>query len=578
MTGEPIDTSAPEIEWDELARDGELTATVLMASGFALAKGQKVTERYRIVGSLGSGAMGKVLAVNLLGRDDLQVYALKVVARRTIGEEPDDGTDAQVQTEAYAELLRQEAAKQDIVQRHGVAVARLFALVQLEDGSIGMRMEVARGRSLESRINHDAAERDRAPNVYWAVIVVRKLVSQLRRLHEMAEPGMTSGFVHCDIKPGNVFVDDTDPTDLLVTLLDFGVATAGQAMVQGLGHVPSSRRTFIMQETGGTLGYAPPKHFARKATPLSDIHASIVMLYELVSLQLPWAVSETGDAYQDFLETEYRMRRGPRPVRDLRPSISVREASVVDGFFKREFLALHQLSEAAAKVFDGSDEAARAAMNERLTRLAREYQTRLDELCAQFTPRASGGSMADLNGGGSGVINTAPVLGAGSREPSRVQRMVVVGDTPSSQSWPVAEKPKERATPSADSTAALPLVRVTGSGSRPLDKDVAAAAGHPSAHGPDSSDAVPLVRATPRGREGTAGGTRAAREPAEAAPPPDLAHSPDESAPVASAAALPLLKKIVVRKERPRSTARVWLIAALAMVVGALLAYLSVRH
>src|SRR6185369_3450472 len=133
---------------------------------------------------------------------------------------------AERDAEWLAELLRQEAAKQDEVQRHGVSVARLFALVQLHDGTIGLRMELARGRSLESWLSAERPRRGEVPDVPAALLVVRRLLSQLRRLHELASPESPTGFVHSDIKPGNVFVDESDPGDPSITLLDFGVSTA----------------------------------------------------------------------------------------------------------------------------------------------------------------------------------------------------------------------------------------------------------------------------------------------------------------------------------------------------------------
>ncbi|MEI8254515.1 MAG: phosphotransferase, partial [Deltaproteobacteria bacterium] len=274
------DASAPEMEWDELAPGGEISATVLMMSGFVLPEGQRVRERYLVQGQLGEGAMGQVLAVKLVGSADEQTYALKVVARPI--DANDDGVideaeaaEARRAAEWFAQLLREEAAKQDQVQRHGVSVARLFTLVQLDDGSIGLRMELARGRSLDAWIEERKEGADQPPELMWAVQVVRKLVSQLRRLHEMAETGSPFGFVHSDIKPGNVFVDDKDSSDIQITLLDFGVATAGHALAQDMSMRGVSRKTFILQQTGGTIGYAPPMHFTSKATPLSDVFASL---------------------------------------------------------------------------------------------------------------------------------------------------------------------------------------------------------------------------------------------------------------------------------------------------------------
>lgn len=383
------DASAPEMEWDELAPGGEISATVLMMSGFVLPEGQRVRERYQVQGVLGEGGMGQVLAVKLVGSADEQTYALKVVARPIDAGEVDEAGAAEARRAAewFAKLLREEAAKQDQVQRHGVSVARLFTLVQLDDGSIGLRMELARGRSLESWIDERKSGAESPPELMWSLQVVRKLVSQLRRLHEMAETGSPFGFVHSDIKPGNVFVDDTDASDIQITLLDFGVATAGHALVQDMSMRGGSRKTFILQQTGGTIGYAPPMHFSSEATPLSDVFAAVVILYELVTFEFPWNFGEMEVTGDNIVMLEVAMLRGPRPVRDVRPSIHHEDARALDEFFSREFALLNELAERVHKVF-GSDEdpAPKQKLIDRLGSLARDYQVKLDQLRARLNP------------------------------------------------------------------------------------------------------------------------------------------------------------------------------------------------
>ena len=386
------DASAPEMEWDELAPGGEISATVMMMSGFVLSEGQRVRERYHIENVIGAGAMGQVLAVKLVGSSDKTTFALKVVARPV--DANDDGViDAEEHAEAtraatwFAELLRAEAAKQDQVQRHGVAVARLFALVQLDDGSIGMRMELARGRSLESWLESQKGVEGDPPQTMWALQVVRKLVSQLRRLHEMADTGSPFGFVHSDIKPGNVFVEDSDTTDIQITLLDFGVATAGQALAHDMSTRGGGRQTFVLQQTGGTIGYAPPLHFSSKATPLSDVYASLVILYELITLQFPWNYGEMALTAENLVMLETAMLRGPRPVRDIRPSIPHEDARALDEFFSREFVLLNDLAEQVhAVMVVGNDADAQRKLVERLAVVSRDYQVKLDQLRMRLSP------------------------------------------------------------------------------------------------------------------------------------------------------------------------------------------------
>src|SRR5262249_42650729 len=150
---------------------------------------------------VGEGAMGQVLAVTLVGSADRQTYALKVVARPADGNvdgvvDERERSEAELHARWFARFLRAEALKQDVAQRNGVSVARLFALVQLDDGSIGLRMELARGRSLEAVVQDGYARAGEPPDVATALTIVRKLLSQLRRLHELADEGSPKGFIH----------------------------------------------------------------------------------------------------------------------------------------------------------------------------------------------------------------------------------------------------------------------------------------------------------------------------------------------------------------------------------------------
>jgi len=392
------------IDWDALAPGAELAATVVMASGFVLSPDQNVTERYRVERRLGEGGMGQVIAVSLLGSADAHSFALKVVARTVAAASSLDRARAteQARNEAtsFAEALRSEAAKQEVVSRHGVTVARLFALVQLGDGSLGLRMELARGRSLEAVIAIERRHKDVAPDSAAALRIVRKLLGQLRRLHELRATETGAGFVHSDIKPGNVFVDDTDQDDVVITLLDFGVATAGKAMVSSLAGVEGGRRTLMIGYTGGTPGYVPPYHFTSQATPLSDVYAALVILYELIALELPWDIagpansssrgSDENDAAQSGagrLEAmKQSMLRGPAPMRSQRQKLPASEAEIWDAFFAREFRALNELSANVADAFARGDADVERAVSDRVRGLAREYQHKLDEVSAQLFP------------------------------------------------------------------------------------------------------------------------------------------------------------------------------------------------
>lgn len=381
------------VQWSSIEAGSELSATVVFAAGFALDPTRPVRESYRVQRKIGAGAMGQVLEVSLVGEQSQQHFALKLVARPRSGgkgslggsvDSPSAQQDAA--TRWLTGLLRSEAAKQEAAQRHGVTVARFVALVRLDDGALGLRMEMARGRSWGVLIEDENLRREQAPDVYRSIRAARKLLGQLRRVHSIREPGAPSGFVHSDIKPTNVFVDDADPTDPSVTLLDFGVATAGRAVVEDEAAM-LGRETFILRQTGGTPGYAPPGHFNARPSPASDVHAAIVCLYELIALALPWDIDDIDPSPAGFAVMELRISSTPKSVRALRPTIPEAEAKVLDRFFTSAFSDLQARSLAWAGVANARDDSGaerRQRLTDELSVLAGEYQRSLDALSREL--------------------------------------------------------------------------------------------------------------------------------------------------------------------------------------------------
>jgi serine/threonine-protein kinase len=133
-------------------------------------------------------------------------------------------------------------------------------------------------------------------------------------------------FVHCDIKPANIFVatDLYDPNLRLVKLIDFGVARD----LSDQNPAPSRR---IM----GDPFYMPPEQtYANpKLDPRSDLYALGMTFYEMV----------TGGhhPFEDLFEKHprealmaQRERMPEPPSRFLSPDVDPEHASDVDSFFR----------------------------------------------------------------------------------------------------------------------------------------------------------------------------------------------------------------------------------------------------
>ncbi|MGD8759537.1 MAG: protein kinase [Anaerolineales bacterium] len=86
------------------------------------------------------------------------------------------------------------------------------------------------------------------------------------------------GVVHCDVKPGNVMIDQGG----VVYLSDFGIARHSESTVTTIG-------------MAGTLQYMAPEQFLEQAvTPATDVYALGVMLYQMLTGAPPFRAGEGG--------------------------------------------------------------------------------------------------------------------------------------------------------------------------------------------------------------------------------------------------------------------------------------------
>jgi tRNA A-37 threonylcarbamoyl transferase component Bud32 len=207
--------------------------------------GAIIGDRWRVLGLLGDGAMGRVYRAEhvQLGRP----VAIKVMAET---------------------LLHDEAMKARF-GREALVVARLqhpHVVAALDYGTYAGRpylvMEYVDGESLERLIVRQGA-----------LGVPRALTLGLQIAHALGA-AHKDGIVHRDVKPANVLLAHTELGDM-AKVTDFGIAAMAQPGRKALTTVGTSL---------GTPGYlAPEQVFSSTVTPAADVYALGATLFEMLT-------------------------------------------------------------------------------------------------------------------------------------------------------------------------------------------------------------------------------------------------------------------------------------------------------
>ena len=241
------------------------------AGGLLLCEGALVEGKYRLVRAAGEGAMGTVWQAE-------HVTLGHPVAIKFLHGSVASAAEPRARFEREARV----AARLGEASRH---ITRVIDHGVTADGTPFLVMEFLHGEGLEVRLKRER----RLPLALCA-----RITSQLCRALAVAHAG---GVIHRDLKPANVFLcDDPDnPNEMLVKLLDFGVAKA-----EGDENQATRAGALI-----GTPNYMSPEQITGETLDArSDLWAAAAIVYRMAVGRAPFGSGSLSELAMRIVGTE----------------------------------------------------------------------------------------------------------------------------------------------------------------------------------------------------------------------------------------------------------------------------------
>ncbi len=264
-----------------------MTAAVRTGVTRVLVPGARIGRKLEVLRRLGEGGMGTLwVARNLTTEAEVAIKVLRPLR-------PDD-RDLNA-----AERFRHEAKLGAMLVHRNIT--RVYDLLEDEDGSLVLVMELLRGETLEAAFLARGVLSGAD-----AIAIMVPILGALQHAHK-------HGVVHRDLKPSNIFLHTDPDGHATPKLLDFGIA--------------KMRDSSVKTQAGNVLGtpsYMSPEQVRASATldGRSDVFSVASVLYELITGENPFRTDSPSATLAQVLELEV----DPDPRIDPRVWIELRRA------------------------------------------------------------------------------------------------------------------------------------------------------------------------------------------------------------------------------------------------------------
>ena len=240
---------------------------------------------YKVIDVLGEGGNGYVLKGEGPGGEEVAIKVLKIQSGL-----PDDYFDTLV---AEASNLTSVSNDPNIVKIYAIYVDKLI-LKRILAGDYSLYeksppmivMELMKGGTLHDLVNDDSF----FYSSKWVKTVYRAIATVAEALNKMH----SSGYVHMDVKPQNIFLTERPkyPDDL--TSVNFKLGDLGSAVRIG-GKI-----------TQLTVEYAPPEAYTDTAKPYLDIFALGITMYVLLTRKLDRPdLQDMNEAFDCYVNKDF---------------------------------------------------------------------------------------------------------------------------------------------------------------------------------------------------------------------------------------------------------------------------------